>query len=62
MGEQKKQKTQLLISQKPPVVIKLLQSQVDASKSTDVNTSKAKKDTVLFYNKPIHKARKHDLF
>jgi hypothetical protein len=62
MTMQKKQKSKSLNSQKPNV-IKLLSYKIDSGKSSnDGNGSEAKKETLLFYNKPIHKARKHDLF
>jgi hypothetical protein len=63
MTTQKKQKSKSLNSQKPSNVIKLLPYKIDRGKSpNNGNDLEEKKETLLFYNKPIHKARKHDLF
>jgi hypothetical protein len=63
MAKQKKQKSQLLITHGHVDINKLLTYKTDTTKSlANENVSKkAKKETPLFYNKPIHKAKKHDL-
>ena len=64
MPRQKKQNVQLLISNKPLNVSKLLAYKIETRKAPDDKNNlkaKSKKETPLFYDRPIHKAKKHDL-
>lgn len=64
MASQKQQEPQLLISH-TRAINKLLPYKTVTDKSLKDNDStktRVKKETPLFYNRPIHKARKHDLF
>jgi len=65
MTKQKKRKTQLLITHGHFKINKLLTYKTDNANPPDdknVSKAKAKKETPLFYDKPIHKAKKYDFF
>jgi hypothetical protein len=66
MAKQKKQKNQFVIIHEQHVdVNRLLPYKTDVTKPKSTaaeNTVTGKKEMPLFYDGPIHKAKKHDLF